>query len=162
MTHPDGVLALHLGLRTGWCFGSTGTEPKYGTWRLSEGMDHGEVGAAFLDVLSDHRKIMRPAVIAITSGLTDATDAESAQLAVIQIGLAFSARVYAWRRSIEMAIVNPDVVRDHYLPPGRAPIDERVSSWCRGRRADPKHASAAHALMLWHYARESSGRRAAA
>jgi hypothetical protein len=153
MSGPGGVLALHLGTRTGWCYGTASeARPSFGTWRLADETNHAEIGAAFMDALGDHRKLMNPAVIAITSGIGDVDDASAANLAVVQIKLAGLAEVYAWRRSLGLAVVNADEVRAKHLGSSRAQIDAQVTAWARKQGWDAKHPTAAHALLLWHHA----------
>ena len=161
MSAPGGILSLHLGSRVGWAYGCPGDKPDYGVWRLPDGPEHGEIGAAFFDALGDHVKVNRPKIIAVTAPLTagiapEINSAERAQVCCLQIGLAFAARVYAYRRSIRLAIVNPDDVRQEML--GRKlsgpAFDEQACAFCRRHGWDPKHAAAGHALMLWRYAYE--------
>jgi hypothetical protein len=158
---PGGLLSLHLSNRVGWAYGSADDKPDYGAWRLPEIEDHGEIGAAFFDALGDSVKINRPKVIAISAPLTAdiAPEIDSLDRALAccrDIGLAFAARVYAYRRSLRVAIVNPDDVRQQML--GRKlkgfELDEHACGFCRRHGWEPKHPAAGHALMLWRYALE--------
>jgi hypothetical protein len=165
MSAPGGILALHLNGKIGWTYGCTDDKPDYGSWRLPETQDQGEVGAAFFDVLGDTCKVNRPKVIALTAPLTagiadEVNSADRAQAVCLQIGLAFAARTYAYRRTIRIAIVNPDDVRQQMLgrPAKGRELDDLACSFARRHGWEPKDGAAGNALMLWRYAHELRSR----
>ena len=110
MSAPGGIMALHLGLVTGWGYGALPDIPDHGAWRLANNTkaDPGEIGAAFFDALADIVRVERPAVIIITAPLTEAHDQDSALAAVTVIGLTMRCRVYAYRRSLPVTVVGAD------------------------------------------------------
>lgn len=142
------LLALHLGVVSGWAFGER--DPAYGAWRLADNArtDPGEIGAAFLDALGDFCSVYgRPSCIALTAPLVAAHDEDSAKAQIIVIGLTMACRIYAYRKAIPVVIPAIEQMKQEIL------AGKNLGTWCREQGFEPKHDTAAYALLLHSYAK---------
>lgn len=152
-TKTDDVLSLHIGGKVGWCFGSSAL----GVWRLPKTDDHGYLGAALIDALSDHCKLLRPGMISLSGPPYEAENPMSADAAVLHLGLLMCVRVVAFRRKIRMEVPSISAVRDKMLGRAEFPrsgLRDAVMSFARRRGIESPDVDAAHALVLWSYSFE--------
>lgn len=141
-----GTLAIHLGENAGYCLDGA---PR--VWVLPKHDDHGYVGAALFDALSDMWKVLRPDRILLTVQIDDPDDRAPAAL---QIGLSMCVRVFGIRRSVPVELVHPMTV--HQVVFERADLSKRalktlVTSLAKRRGMTSPDPDAAGALVLYEY-----------
>jgi len=151
---PGGVLSLHMGGdRVAWCYGSS----DLGLWQLPKSDDHGCLGAAVIDAVSDFCKVMKPRVI-VVSGSQGDIESVRPDVAVLHIGLLMAVRIYAYRRKIPLEVPNIQEVRAKVLGRSDFPrangLKSAVLSLARRRGLNTVEVDQAHALMLWSYRSE--------
>lgn len=151
-TATDAVLSLHIGDKVGW---STGE--RLGVWKLPNTPDHGYLGAALVDALSDHCKLSRPTLITLSGPPYEAESPMSADAAVLHLGLLMCVRLVAFRRKIRMEVPSITKVREKMLGKSefnRSGLKDSVMSFARRRGHDKLDIDASHALVLWSYSSE--------
>lgn len=154
---PGGVLALHLGDKIGWSYGPS----SLGVWTLPKSNDHGCLGAALIDAVSDITKVLRPNEIALSGPPNEVETTARPDVAVLHLGLLMVVRVFAFRRKLKMVVPNLHQVREKMLGRAefpRAGLKDAVLGFARRRGLDKLDLDAGHALVLWEYAEAATAR----
>lgn len=147
---PGGILALHLGDRVGWCYSSS----NLGAWTLPNTTDHGCLGAALIDAVSDITKVLRPVAITLSGPPSEVETTTRPDVAVLHLGLLMCVRVFAYRRKLKMSVPNIGEIRGRMLGRNEFPrngLRDAVSAFAKRRGMDKLDLDAGHALVLREY-----------
>lgn len=150
-----GLLALDLGLKTGWAFHPDGRDRgarmRHGVWILGTNMaDPEPCWAAVADAISDAHGVFAFDRLAIEAPLPG-FKIKNATFATLAMGLATMARVVAWRRELTPTqVVNVQSVRLKMTGNGHA-TERDIFAWVRTRGYEVTTDHEADALLLAHF-----------
>lgn len=156
-----GILALDLGLVTGFAYGLPGSVPIFGCVRLPGpaagfGRRFCHLTNGICDLIVEHR----PALLAKEAILRLAAQ-NSAHVARLQFGYQAIADEEAHRQDVEVVEEDVDLVRNHLIGRRRAPkgteVKDWVIGWLRRRGFDVTQPDQADAIMIWLWACEVHG-----
>lgn len=146
---PGGALAIHLGGDIGWCYSPS----EMGLWRLPKTDDHGALGAALVDAISDFTKVLRPGSF-LVSGPPGENDGGRPEVAVLHVGLLMCVRLFAFRRNIIVEVPSLVDVREKILGRGdlsSVKVKLAALSFAKRRGISTIAVETAHSLVLWEY-----------
>lgn len=147
------VLALDMARKLGWCAGTPGARPHYGSVALG-GQSRAQVYASLLDYLADAAALHRPDRIVAEAPLGHMAH-RSEDVALLLYGFRAQLELFAYDCSIPVEFVPFHQPRSAVLgrsnfPKGTAKV--AVMTWCEGHDFSPADDNAADALVLWHFA----------
>jgi hypothetical protein len=152
------ILALDLATTTGWCVGTPGGKPVYGSTRLgSPGATSGEVFAGFLAWLVDMIRVHDPRVVVYEAPLPPShmrgkTNVNTARRLM---GLPAIAEAVAYRMRVPVILeATVSDVRQHFIGKRTLPGAEgklAVKLRCQMLGYSPPDDNASDALALWDY-----------
>lgn len=166
MSNARGILALDLGIKSGWAYGIPGEQPRYGLWNLGAENSLGRRNSILMNFIADFCTVSRPELIIFESPIAKMqTSARSL------IYLAGATETAAEEEGVPVKEELPQTARKLVLgrgaffvtgPDGRATKDARgkkisdtkpnVMAWARGQGWDPLTHDVADALLLLEYA----------
>lgn len=119
------ILALDIALTTGWCAGSPGEVPRYGSVRLKgNGSADGATLAAMSDLFLDMLLVHKPDVVAYEAPLPFHSSAQAAKLALRLSGIV---ELICWRRRITCHDHNVRTIRAAVVGNGNCKKDDVVA-----------------------------------
>lgn len=152
MSKQPVVLALDCARTTGWCVGTLGERPNYGSVTL-RGASHGSVYAAYVDWLEDSIRLFKPGTIVVEAPLH--RGGHLGQDAAL-LALGFLAHLELLCHDHHIPLLTEHVSRTRkavmgrgHFPAGQAKSE--VIAWCRSQGFEPRDDNAADALVLWKY-----------
>lgn len=170
---PGGILAIDIGLRTGWAYGHPGgvLRPAWGFWRMPDEVESdGMRGMRFQNALADRLALLRPSVLAfaVRVGMIQTS-------AYLLTGLAFCAEVEAERQNVRSVKVAEGAARKAVL--GRGSFGARdtkgklvkgassdatkdaVMAYCERMHWDVPNHDVGDALVILQYQADQEARR---
>jgi hypothetical protein len=153
------VLALDLGLTTGYAVGVPGRAPQFGCLRLpGPAAGFGARFGALTNGISDLIVTHRPALIAKEAILRLAAQ-NSAHIARLQFGYQACADEEAWRHNVATVEADADAIRKSIIGRSRWPkgtdVKAKVIEWCREHGIDVRQSDQADAIVTWFWACET-------
>jgi hypothetical protein len=147
-----GLLSLDLAIRTGWCFGTAGSKPRWGAFSLGEVVDNdfGRIYAKLFQWLGDFVALEKPDRLVFEAPLPGPRQS-SANAARILLGAATVTELVCQLNSIGCREVAVSTVRKHFCGNGNAKKAD-VMEACARRGWQVTDHNAADACALWDFA----------
>lgn len=122
------ILALDIASVTGWCVGTAGDRPMYGSVRLmGKGASDGSLLASMADWLGDMIALYKPSRIVYEAPLPQQTNINAAKIALRLSGVV---ELISWRKNIRCGEAHVKTVRKAVVGNGNARKPE-VVEWVR-------------------------------
>lgn len=162
------LLALDIATTTGYCAGSPGETPRFGSFTLPRAFDPDELGrrgAAFSNWLNDLITVERPTHIVFEAPIPPRGGNVTTNIYTVRLllGLAFTAETIAYLREIDCQEAHIQTVRKAFTGSGRADKDMVIAACVkRGWSVADDHQADAGAIFAFIEAGELKRMRGAA